>query len=259
MILKFIAAVALPFLGTMAGSAFVFFVKEKINPSFERCLIGFAAGVMVAASVWSLLIPAQEFSVGNSLLPSLVGLLLGFAFLYLVDVLTPHLHANATKSEGPAIRLSNTWKLALAVTIHNLPEGMAVGAVMAAAFDDPASTSAYMSSAIAVALGIALQNVPEGAIVAMPLRTNGNSRARSFFIGTLSGIVEPVGTLLMLWLATAMKPALPYFLSFAAGTMLYVVVEELIPEGSQGDHSNLLTVGFAVGFAMMMCLDIALG
>ncbi|MBR1713164.1 MAG: ZIP family metal transporter [Alloprevotella sp.] len=248
----------IPLLGTMLGSAFVFFMKGDMSPRVQKSLLGFASGVMVAASVWSLLIPAMEMEEGRgawSVLPAAIGFLLGMGFLLLIDEVTPHLHLGTDKPEGPRSRLSRTAMLALAVTIHNLPEGMAVGVVFAGAGDGVAGLS--LASAVAVSLGIAIQNVPEGAIISMPMRAAGNSRWRSFLLGSLSGAVEPVGGLAIVLLASLMTPALPYMLAFAAGAMFYVVVEELIPEASQGDHTNLGTVGFAAGFVLMMVLDVA--
>ena len=226
----------------------------------QKSLLGFASGVMVAASVWSLLIPAMEMESGKgawSVFPAAVGFLLGIGFLLLIDELTPHLHIGTDKPEGPRSRLSKTAMLALAVTIHNLPEGMAVGVVFAGA--DSGTTNISLTSALAVAVGIAIQNVPEGAIISMPMRAAGNSRWRAFLIGTLSGVVEPIGALAVLLLASLLTPVLPYILTFAAGAMFYVVVEELIPEASSGQHSNLSTIGFAIGFVLMMVLDVVMG
>ena len=250
----------IPLLGTMLGSAFVFLMKDEMSPRLQKTLLGFASGVMVAASVWSLLIPAMEMEEGRgawSVVPASVGFLLGIGFLLLIDELTPHLHLGTDRPEGPRSRLSRTAMLALAVTIHNLPEGMAVGVVFAGAEEGMAGIS--LASAVAVSLGIAIQNVPEGAIISMPMRAEGNSRWRSFLIGSLSGIVEPLGGLLVVLLASLMTPVLPYMLAFAAGAMFYVVVEELIPEASEGKHSNLGTIGFAIGFVLMMVLDVVLG
>ena len=245
----------IPFLGTALGSAFVFFMKREMPALLQKVLLGFASGVMVAASVWSLIIPAIEMGQGASaVVPPVIGLLGGFAFLLLIDYVTPHLHATG-EAEGPRSRLSRTTKLALAVTIHNFPEGMAVGVAIAGAL----TADFNMAGALALSLGIAIQNVPEGAIISMPLRAEGNSRRRAFGIGTLSGIVEPIGGALVLLLSTAVLGIMPYMLAFAAGAMLYVVVEELIPEYSQGKHSNIGTVGFALGFALMMILDVLLG
>ncbi len=249
-----------PLLGTMLGSAFVFLMKDQMSARLQKSLLGFASGVMMAASVWSLLIPAMEMNACKgawSVLPAALGFLLGIAFLLAIDELTPHLHLGTDKPEGPRSHLSRTAMLALAVTIHNLPEGMAVGVVFAGAEEGFGGIS--IASALAVSIGIAIQNVPEGAIISMPMRAAGNSRWRSFLIGSLSGVVEPIGGLAIVFLASLMTPALPYLLAFAAGAMVYVVVEELIPEASEGHHSNLGTIGFAIGFVLMMVLDVVLG
>ena len=252
----------IPLLGTMLGAAFVFLMKDEMPLRLQKTLQGFASGVMVAASVWSLLIPAIEMG-GTSdsqlsvVLPAAVGFLLGMGFLLLIDALTPHLHLGTDKPEGLRAHLSKTAMLALAVTIHNLPEGMAVGVVFAGA--ESGTSNISLAGAVAVALGIAIQNVPEGAIISMPMRAAGNSRWKSFVIGSLSGAVEPVGAVAVMLLASLLLPVLPYMLAFAAGAMFYVVVEELIPEASGGQHSNLSTVGFAVGFVLMMVLDVVLG
>ncbi len=250
----------IPLLGTMLGSAFVFFMKDEMSPRLQKTLLGFASGVMVAASVWSLLIPAIDMEAGSgrwAVLPAAVGFLLGIGFLLLLDVITPHLHIGTDSPEGPRSKLSRTAMLALAVTIHNLPEGMAVGVVFAGAGQGFGGIT--LASAIAVSFGIAIQNVPEGAIISMPMRAEGNSRWRSFMLGSLSGVVEPLGGLAVVLLASLMTPVLPYLLAFAAGAMFYVVVEELIPEASEGEHSNLSTIGFAVGFVLMMVLDVVMG
>lgn len=250
----------IPLLGTMLGSAFVFLMKGEMSLRLQKTLLGFASGVMVAASVWSLLIPAMEMEADKgalSVLPAAVGFLLGIGFLFLIDELTPHLHIGTDKPEGMTSRLSKTAMLALAVTIHNLPEGMAVGVVFAGAENGMANIS--VTSAVAVSLGIAIQNIPEGAIISMPMRAAGNSRWKSFLIGSLSGAVEPVGAVAVLLLASLLMPVLPYMLAFAAGAMFYVVVEELIPEASNGQHSNLSTIGFAIGFVLMMVLDVVMG
>ncbi len=268
-----IIGLLIPLLGTMLGSGFVFLMKDEMSARVQKSLLGFASGVMVAASVWSLLIPAMEMasmaSMDNgqwtmdneagawSVVPAAVGFLLGMGFLLLIDELTPHLHIGTDKPEGLRSHLSKTAMLALAVTIHNLPEGMAVGVVFAGA--DSGVTNISLASALAVAVGIAIQNVPEGAIISMPMRAAGNSRWRSFLIGSLSGAVEPIGAVAVLLLASLLMPALPYLLAFAAGAMFYVVVEELIPEASSGQHSNLSTIGFAIGFVLMMVLDVVMG
>ncbi len=250
----------IPLLGTMLGSAFVFLMKDEMSSRVQKSLLGFASGVMVAASVWSLLIPAMAMEADSgkwSVVPASVGFLLGIGFLLALDELTPHLHVGSDTPEGPRSRLSRTAMLTLAVTIHNLPEGMAVGVVFAGAEQGAAGLS--VASAVAVSLGIAIQNVPEGAIISMPMRAAGNSRWRSFMIGSLSGAVEPIGALAVLLLASLLMPVMPYMLAFAAGAMFYVVVEELIPEASSGEHSNLSTIGFAIGFVLMMVLDVVMG
>lgn len=255
-----IIGLLIPLLGTMLGSAFVFFMRDEMSPRLQKTLLGFASGVMVAASVWSLLIPAMEMQADCgkwSVLPAAVGFLLGMGFLLLIDELTPHLHIGTDKPEGMRSKLSKTAMLALAVTIHNLPEGMAVGVVFAGA--DSGVSNISLASALAVAVGIAIQNVPEGAIISMPMRSEGNSKWRSFAMGSLSGAVEPLGGLAVVLFAEALSATLPGLLAFAAGAMLYVVVEELIPESSEGEHSNLGTIGFAIGFVLMMVLDVVLG
>ena len=256
-----IIGLLLPLVGTLLGSAFVFFMKKDIPDRLQKTLLGFASGVMVAASVWSLLIPAIEMATpspqggeGWRVVPAAVGFLAGIVFLLLIDELTPHLHVGSQKAEGPRSRLSRTMMLALAVTIHNLPEGMAVGVVFAGE-----THGLTLSAALAVSIGIAIQNIPEGAIISMPMYAEGNSRKKSFLIGTLSGVVEPVGSVAILLLAGVLGVALPYLLAFAAGAMMYVVVEELIPETAQGRHTNLSTIGFAVGFVLMMAMDVVLG
>lgn len=249
-----------PLLGTMLGSAFVFFMKGEMSVRLQKSLLGFASGVMVAASVWSLLIPAMDMESDSgkwAVMPAAVGFLLGMGFLLLIDCLTPHLHIGTDKPEGLRSQLSRTAMLALAVTIHNLPEGMAVGVVFAGA--DNATSNISLTSALAVSVGIAIQNIPEGAIISMPMRAEGNSRLRSFLIGSLSGAVEPIGAVAVLLLASLLVPVLPYMLAFAAGAMFYVVIEELIPEASSGQHSNLSTIGFAFGFVLMMVLDVVMG
>lgn len=249
-----------PFLGTALGASCVLFMKRAIEGLLQKTLLGFAAGVMVAASVWSLLIPSIEMTGKDgfmSVLPALSGFLCGMFFLLLLDVIIPHQHIDETHSEGPKSTLSKTTKLVLAITLHNIPEGMAVGVTFAAALGQ----NAYMSlaGAIALAVGMAIQNFPEGAIVSMPLRSAGNSRGKSFLLGVLSGVVEPLAMGLTILITDSIIPLLPYVLAFSAGAMMYVVVEELIPETQSGKHSNLGTVGFAAGFVLMMVLDVVLG
>ena len=252
--------IMIPFLGTTLGAACVFFMKKSLDDLAQRSLAGFAAGVMVAASIWSLLIPAIEQSedMGKlSFLPAFIGFWSGVLFLLLLDRLIPHLHVGSEQAEGPKSKLGRTTMMMLAVTLHNIPEGMAVGVVYAGFLSG--NTQITAASALALSLGIAIQNFPEGAIISMPLRAEGERKGRAFLGGVLSGVVEPIGAVLTLLAAQFVIPALPYLLSFAAGAMLYVVVEELIPEMSQGRHSNLGTVFFAVGFSVMMVLDVALG
>jgi len=258
--IEILSAVLLPFLGTTLGAAFVFFLKGQMNRPLQRSLSGFASGVMVAASIWSLIIPAMEQSehMGKlSFLPAFLGVWGGFLFLLLLDKLIPHLHLNSECPEGKACNLGKSTMMVLAVALHNLPEGMAVGVVAAGWLAGQENISA--AAAIALALGIALQNLPEGAIISMPLKSNGMSKGRAFGYGVLSGVIEPVGAVLTLLLAPYLVPVLPYLLSFSAGAMLYVVVEELIPEMSEGEHSNIGTIFFAAGFTLMMVLDVALG
>lgn len=252
--------ILIPFLGTTLGSACVFFMKKSLSDLVRRSLAGFAAGVMVAASIWSLLIPAieQSKSMGKlSFLPAFIGFWGGVLFLLLLDRLIPHLHVGSEQSEGPKSKLGRTTMMMLAVTLHNIPEGMAVGVVYAGFLSG--NTQITAASALALSLGIAIQNFPEGAIISMPLRAEGEKKSKAFLGGVLSGVVEPIGAVLTIVAAQFIIPALPYLLSFAAGAMLYVVVEELIPEMSQGRHSNLGTVFFAIGFNVMMVLDVALG
>ena len=252
--------ILIPFLGTSLGAGCVFFLKKSLSDGIQRALTGFAAGVMVAASVWSLLIPAMEQAADLGRLaffPAAVGFWLGILFLLLLDHLIPHLHQNSLQAEGPKSQLQRTTMMVLAVTLHNIPEGMAVGVVYAGYLAGTAQITA--AGALALSLGIAIQNFPEGAIISMPLRAEGMKKGRAFWGGVLSGIVEPIGAVLTILAAGIVVPALPYLLSFAAGAMLYVVVEELIPEMSQGQHSNVGTVFFAVGFSVMMVLDVALG
>lgn len=252
--------IIIPFLGTSAGAACVFFMKKNMSEQLSRILTGVAAGVMVAASVWSLLIPAMEQSDGMgrlAFIPAVTGFWGGILFLLLLDHVIPHLHQHSNSVEGPKSRLQRTTMMVLAVTLHNIPEGMAVGVVYAGYLAGNRNISAM--AALALSLGIAIQNFPEGAIISMPLRAEGMKKGKAFCGGVLSGIVEPIGAALTILAAGVVIPALPYLLSFAAGAMLYVVVEELIPEMSQGKHSNIGTVFFAVGFSVMMMLDVALG
>ena len=250
----------IPFLGTTAGAACVFFMKKSLGDLVQRSLAGFAAGVMVAASIWSLLIPAIEQSeaLGKlSFVPAFFGFWFGVLFLLALDHLIPHLHLGSEQAEGPKRKLARTTMMVLAVTLHNIPEGMAVGVMYAGFLAENAQITA--ASALALSIGIAIQNFPEGAIISMPLRAEGQRKGRAFLGGVLSGVVEPIGAVLTIFAAQLVIPALPVLLSFAAGAMLYVVVEELIPEMSQGKHSNLATVFFAAGFSVMMVLDVALG
>ena len=250
----------IPFLGTSFGAAMVFFMKKSLHPMVNRALTGFAAGVMVAASIWSLLIPAMEQAadMGSwAFVPAAAGFWFGILFLMLIDHVIPHLHRDCCEAEGPKSRLQRSTMLVLAVTLHNIPEGMAVGVVYAGWLSGNEFIS--FTGALALSLGIAIQNFPEGAIISMPLRSEGVSKGKAFSYGLISGIVEPVGALLTILAAGFVVPALPYLLSFAAGAMMYVVVEELIPEMSSGEHSNLGTLFFAVGFTVMMTLDVALG
>ena len=252
--------IMIPFLGTTLGAACVFFMKRSLGNLVQRALAGFAAGVMVAASIWSLLIPAIEQSEGVgklSFLPAFIGFWVGVLFLLLLDRLIPHLHVGSNQTEGLKSRLGRTTMMVLAVTLHNIPEGMAVGVMYAGFLAENAQITA--ASALVLSLGIAIQNFPEGAIISMPLRAEGESKGRAFFGGVLSGVVEPIGAVLTILAAQLVISVLPYFLSFAAGAMLYVVVEELIPEMSQGKHSNIGTIFFAAGFSVMMVLDVALG
>ena len=248
-----------PMLGIVLGSAMVFLTGKEMSGLLQKSLLGFAAGVMVAASFWSLLLPAVEMQSQTewAVMPAAVGFLAGMGFLLLIDVVTPHLHIGTTQPEGPRSSLSRTTMLMLAITIHHLPEGMAIGVILAGA--GQANIDISVTSALVVCLGIAIQNVPEGAIVSIPMRTAGKSRTGSFLMGCLSGIAQPLGAILVLLLAAMFVPMLPYMLAFAAGAMLYVVVEELIPEASSGKHSNVSTIGFAVGFVLMMVLDVVMG
>ncbi len=250
----------IPFAGTTLGSAMVFFMRKEMGKRIEKLLLGFAAGVMIAASVWSLLIPAINMAEEQgkvAWIPSSVGFLGGMAFLLVLDSIVPHLHLESTEPEGVESNLKKTTMLVLAVTLHNIPEGMSVGVTFAGVLIG--NTGITMAGAFALAVGIAIQNFPEGAIISMPLRSEGVSRPRAFAYGALSGIVEPIGGVLTILLAQHIVPALPYLLAFAAGAMIYVVVEELIPESQTGEHSNVGTIGVALGFVVMMILDVALG
>ena len=250
----------IPFLGTTLGSATVFLMKNELNKKVEKILLGFAAGVMIAASVWSLLIPSIDMAREQGILawvPSATGFLFGIVFLLVLDSVIPHLHLESTKPEGIKTKLKKTTMMIFAVTLHNIPEGMAVGVSFAGALIG--NEGITMAGAFALALGIAVQNFPEGAIISMPLKAEGMSKGKAFLYGTLSGVVEPIGAIITILLTNEVVPILPYLLSFAAGAMIYVVVEELIPESQAGEHSNIGTVGVAIGFVIMMILDVALG
>ena len=258
--MNWIATLLIPLGGTIIGASTVLFARRSPSQRLHTTLLGFAAGVMVAASVWSLIIPAIDLSSHLdklSWMPAAVGIILGMLFLLLLDTLVPHQHLSSDTAEGPISKLGRRQKLMLAVTLHNIPEGMAVGAVIAGALTGDSSIS--FASAAALALGMAIQNIPEGAIIALPMRSDGMSRGRAFGNGVLSGIVEPIAALTMVLLYEYISPTLPYLLAFSAGAMLYVVVEELIPETQQGKHSNIGTIAFAFGFVIMMILDVALG
>ncbi len=255
-----VIGLAIPFLGTTLGSAMVFLMKNKINNKIEKLLLGFASGVMIAASIWSLLIPAIEMSESQGKIawvPAAIGFLLGITFLLVLDSVIPHLHLKSDKPEGIKSKLKKTTMMVFAVTLHNIPEGMAVGVTFAGALTQNAGIT--MAGAFALAIGIAIQNFPEGAIISMPLKSEGMSKPKAFLYGTLSGIVEPIGAIITILLTSAVVPILPYLLAFAAGAMIYVVVEELIPESQAGEHSNIGTIGVAIGFVVMMILDVALG
>ena len=255
-----ILGILIPFLGTTIGAGCVFFVQKEIKPVIQKMLLGFASGIMVAASVWSLLIPAMEMceSAGKlAFIPAAVGFSIGMLFLWMLDKLIPHLHMGSDTPEGPKSNLKKTTMLVFAVTLHNLPEGMAVGVVFAGLLTGSAPIT--VAGAFALTIGIAIQNFPEGAIISLPLHSEGQSKLRAFIMGTLSGVVEPIGALVTILCAKVLVPIVPYMLAFAAGAMIYVVVEELIPESAQGVHSNVSTIAFAVGFVLMMILDVALG
>ena len=251
---------AIPFIGTTLGAAMVFLMKKEMNKKVEKILLGFASGVMIAASVWSLLIPSIEMAETQrkvAWIPASIGFLLGIVFLLVLDSVVPHMHLESEKPEGMKSKLKKTTMMVFAVTLHNIPEGMAVGVTFAGALAQNAGIT--MAGAFALAVGIAIQNFPEGAIISMPLKSEGISKPRAFLYGTLSGIVEPIGAVITILLTNAVVPILPYLLSFAAGAMIYVVVEELIPESQAGEHSNIGTIGVAIGFTIMMILDVALG
>lgn len=251
---------AIPFLGTTLGAAMVFLMKKEMNKKVEKILLGFASGVMIAASVWSLLIPSIEMAETQgkvAWIPAAIGFLLGIVFLLVLDSVVPHMHLESEKSEGMKSKLKKTTMMVFAVTLHNIPEGMAVGVTFAGALAQNAGIT--MAGAFALAVGIAIQNFPEGAIISMPLKSEGVSKPKAFLYGTLSGIVEPIGAIITILLTNAVVPILPYLLSFAAGAMIYVVVEELIPESQAGEHSNIGTIGVAIGFTIMIILDVALG
>ncbi len=255
-----LAGLLIPFAGTALGSACVFFMKKEMGNKVQKALTGFASGVMVAASIWSLIIPAMDQSEGMgklSFVPAAVGFWIGILFLLLLDSVIPHLHLHADKAEGPNAKLKRSTMMVLAVTLHNIPEGMAVGVVFAGML--AGNSGITVGGALALSIGIAIQNFPEGAIISMPLRAEGKTKGRAFLDGMLSGAVEPIGAALTIIAAGLVIPALPYLLSFAAGAMMYVVVEELIPEMSEGEHSNVGVILFAVGFTLMMALDVALG
>ena len=255
-----LSAILLPFMGTVIGSAFVFFMKGEMSRTLQRALMGFASGVMVAASIWSLIIPSMDQAehMGKfAFVPAFVGVWGGVLFLLFLDRLIPHLHLNSECPEGKKCNLGKSTMMVLAVALHNLPEGMAVGVVVAGWMTGNEAIS--VAAAFALAIGIAIQNMPEGAIISMPLKSNGMKKGKAFGYGVLSGVVEPIGAILTILLANLVVPLLPYLLSFSAGAMLYVVVEELIPEMSEGEHSNIGTIFFTVGFTLMMVLDVALG
>ena len=255
-----VIGLAIPFLGTTLGAAMVFLMKNKINNKIEKLLLGFASGVMIAASIWSLLIPAIEMSESQGKIawvPATIGFLLGITFLLVLDSVIPHMHLKSDKPEGIKSKLKKTTMMVFAVTLHNIPEGMAVGVTFAGALTQNAGIT--IAGAFALAIGIAIQNFPEGAIISMPLKSEGISKPKAFLYGTLSGIVEPIGAIITILLTNAVVPMLPYLLAFAAGAMIYVVVEELIPESQAGEHSNIGTIGVAIGFVVMMILDVALG
>ena len=258
--MELVSGLLIPFAGTTLGAAMVFLMRNKMNKKVEKLLLGFASGVMIAASIWSLILPAIEMSEEQgkiAWLPATIGFMFGIIFLLVLDSVIPHLHLHNEKPEGVKAKLKNTTMLVLAVTLHNIPEGMAVGVTFAGALIGNAGIT--MAGAFALAIGIAIQNFPEGAIISMPLKAEGVSKPKAFILGTLSGIVEPIGAVVTILLTKSVVPILPYVLAFAAGAMIYVVVEELIPESQDGEHSNIGTIGVAIGFVVMMILDVALG
>ncbi len=255
--LQSFVGIFLPFVGTILGSSVVFLLKDKINERLEKLLLGFASGVMLAASVWSLLIPSMEMVDNLKWLPACVGFVLGVGFLFLLDCLVPHKHKDSDCEEGISSSISDINKFMLAVTLHNIPEGLAVGIVFAGVLSGEVMMS--VAGAFVLCIGLAIQNFPEGAIISMPLKANGMSKFKAFGYGVLSGVVEPIASLLAILLVSLVEPILPYFLSFAAGAMIYVVVDELIPNSHNGKHSNLSVIGVAIGFLLMMVLDVALG
>ena len=260
MTIEALRGICIPFLGTMLGAACVFFQKNNMHPLVQKVLTGFAAGVMVAASIWSLLIPAmdQAESMGEfAFVPAVIGFWLGVLFLLALDFVIPHMHLGSSEAEGPKTNLKKTTMMVLAVTLHNIPEGMAIGVVYAGLLLGEQEIS--LAAATALSIGIAIQNFPEGAIISMPLQAEGMKKPKAFVLGALSGIVEPIGAVLTVLAAGLVVTVLPYLLSFAAGAMIYVVVEELIPEMSQGKHTNIGTIAFTAGFTLMMMLDVALG
>lgn len=257
---KIVIGALIPLLGTTLGSGLVFLLKNEMKPFVQKVLLGFASGVMIAASVWSLLIPALEMAADQGTIPwvpAAIGFLLGIGFLLLLDRIIPHLHMDTNKPEGLKSKFGKSTMLILAVTLHNIPEGMAVGVVFAGVASGNASVS--LAGAFVLSIGIAIQNLPEGAVISMPLLSEGMSKRKAFSYGMLSGIAEPIGAAITIFLTSLIVPILPYILSFAAGAMIYVVVEELIPEAQSGEHSNIGTIGVAFGFVLMMILDVALG
>ena len=258
--MNILIGILIPFVGTMLGAAMVFLMKNEMNKKVEKILLGFAAGVMIAASVWSLIIPSIEMAEEQGKIPwipAAVGFLLGVIFLLVLDSVVPHMHLESEKPEGIKSKLKKTTMMIFAVTLHNIPEGMAVGVTFAGAMIG--NTGITIAGALTLAIGIAIQNFPEGAIISMPLKSEGVTKPKAFLYGTLSGIVEPISAIITILLTNVIVPILPYLLSFAAGAMIYVVVEELIPESQAGEHSNIGTIGVAIGFIIMMILDVALG